>query len=358
MPSYPYTTLVEVTRGPVVESVHAGALTVVDADGRLIASTGDPFLVTYLRSSSKPLQVLPLLEDGGAEAFDFSQKEVALMCASHSGTDEHAETVAALQAKIGVAESDLLCGVHPPQHEPTAEAMRARGEPFTSNRHNCSGKHTGFLASTVLHRETKEDYINPEHPIQKLIIKTFAVMTDYPIEKIAIGVDGCSAPVFAVPLYHAALGFARLCDPKNLPARRAAACRLVTRSMTAHPFMVAGPERFDTLAMQLGGVKFIAKGGAEGYQAIGIMPGALGEGSPALGITFKIADGDQDGRARPLVAIEILRQLGLLTEADIAGPLSHLAARPVTNWRGLEVGEMRAAFTLDWSALAGWMPAA
>lgn len=358
MPSFPYTPLVEVTRGPIVESVHVGALTVVDASGRLIASAGDPFLVTYLRSSSKPLQVLPLLEDGGAEAFHFSEKEIALMCASHSGTDEHVETAAAIQARIGVSESDLLCGIHEPMHEVTAEAMRARGDPFTPNRHNCSGKHTGFLASTVLHHEPKQDYINPRHPVQELVIKTFAEMTDYPVERIAIGIDGCSAPVFAVPLYNAALGFARLCDPEGLPSKRAAACRLVTRSMTAHPFMVAGPERFDTLAMQLGGGKFIAKGGAEGYQAIGILPGALGKGSPALGITLKITDGDLDGRARPLVSIEILRQLGLLTEADITGPLSHLAARPVTNWRGLEVGEMRPAFMLDWSALAKWVPAA
>lgn len=353
-----YTTLVEVTRGPIVESAHVGALTVVDAAGRLIASAGDPFLVTYLRSSSKPLQVLPMLEDGGAEAFHLSEKEIALMCASHSGTDEHAETVAALQAKIGVSESDLLCGVHAPMHEPTAQAMIARGEPFTSNRHNCSGKHTGFLASTVLHHESKEDYINPKHPIQQLVIETFAEMTDYPAERIAIGVDGCSAPVFGTPLVNAALGFARLCDPSGLPAKRAAACRLITRSMAAHPFMVAGPERFDTLAMQVGGGKFISKGGAEGYQAIGILPGALGAGSPALGITYKIADGDLDGRARPIVGIEVLRQLGLLSQADIAGPLAQLAARPVTNWRGFEVGEMRPAFQLGWSALAKWVPAA
>ncbi|MHB1118524.1 MAG: asparaginase, partial [Bellilinea sp.] len=114
---------------------------------------------------------------------------------------------------------------------------------------------------------------------------------------------------------------------------------------------------FDTIAMQLGGGRFVAKGGAEGYQAIGILPGALGEGSPALGIAFKIADGDLTGRARPLVSIEILRQLGLLSDADIAGPLAHLAARPVTNWRDLKVGELSPAFKLDWSALQQWNPA-
>lgn len=358
MTSSPYETLVEVTRGPIVESVHVGALAVVDAAGQIIASVGDPQHITYLRSSSKPLQVLPLLEDGGAEAFDLSQKEVALLCASHSGTDEHFQTVSALQARLGVSETDLLCGIHAPTHEPTAEAMRQRGEAFTPNRHNCSGKHTGFLASTLLHGTSKADYINPQHPIQQMIIKTFAEMIEYPSEKIAIGIDGCSAPVFGVPLYNAALGFARLCDPSSLPEKRAAACRLVTRSMAAYPFMVAGPERFDTLAMELGKGRFICKGGAEGYQAIGILPGALSEGSPALGITYKVSDGDLTGRARPVVGIEILRQLGLLTPDEIAGPLAHLAARPVTNWRGFQVGKMVPAFELDWSELNPRIPAA
>lgn len=358
MPSLPYTTLVEVTRGAVVESVHHGALAVVDAAGRLIASAGDPQLVTYLRSSSKPLQVLPLLEDGGAERFQLTDAEIAVMCASHSGTDEHVATIAALQARVGISEEDLLCGVHAPTHAPTARAMRERGEPFTPNRHNCSGKHTGFLTSAVLHGEPKADYINPAHPAQQRVIQTFAEMIQYPREQIVIGIDGCSAPVFAVPLYNAALGFARLCDPRGLPVAREVACQMVTRAMTAHPFLVAGPERFDTLAMQFGQGRFITKGGAEGYQAIGILPGALGEGSPALGITFKIADGDPGGRACSVVAVEILRQLGLLTEAEIAASMSHLAARPVTNWRGLLVGEIRPAFRLDWSALREWLPAA
>lgn len=353
----PYAALVNVTRGPIVESVHLGALAVVDASGRLITGVGDPMLTTYLRSSSKPLQILPLLEMGGAEAFHLTDKEISLMCASHSGTDEHFATVNALQAKIGIDEGDLLCGVHAPTHEATAEAMRLRGEPFTPNRHNCSGKHTGFLAQAVLRGESKEDYINPAHPIQQTVLTTFAEMIEFPREKVAIGVDGCSAPVFGVPLYNAALGFARLCDPRGLPPTRASACRTVTRVMAAHPFMVAGPERFDTLAMEIGGGRFIAKGGAEGYQAIGILPDALGPGSPALGITYKVSDGDLTGRARPVVGVEILRQLGLLTAADISGPLAHLASRPVTNWREIKVGEMYPSFTLDWSALKDWVNA-
>lgn len=347
MSANPFEPLVEITRGPLVESLHFGALVVVDSAGRLLASVGDPQHTTYLRSSSKPLQALPLLELGGAWAFNLSDAEIALICASHSGTDLHYSTVSALQARLGLAESDLLCGIEPVGDEPTRDALIRRGETPTPNRHDCSGKHTGFLALAKLCGFSKEDYINPYHPLQQLVIKTFAEMIDYPLEKIAVGIDGCSVPVFGVPLYNAALGFARLCDPSRLAPERAAACRQVTHAMTAQPIMVAGPGRFDTVAMELGQGKFISKGGAEGYQAVGILPDVIAPGSPALGIAMKIADGDRIGRARPIVATEILRKLGLLSEEQIRTSLTQLAARPVTNWRNLDVGEMRPAFPFD-----------
>ncbi len=346
MSDFPFEKLVEVTRGPLVESIHYGALAVVDAQGRLVASLGDPNFVTYLRSSSKPMQVLPFIERGGAEKFGLTDAEVALLCASHSGTDEHVAAVEGIQAKLGIHESDLLCGPQPSSHAPTAKAMLLRGEEPGPNRNNCSGKHTGFLAHALLRGFSKEDYINPHHPVQQTVIQTFAEMTGYPADQIAIGVDGCSAPVFAVPLYNAALGFARLADPSGLPEARAAACRKITHAMTATPFMVAGPGRFDTIIMEIGQGKIVSKGGAEGYQALAILPGALGPDSPALGITYKVVDGDVNGRARPVIAVELLRRLGLLNDEQIKASLAQLAARPVNNWRGLEVGEIRPAFEL------------
>ena len=344
MTANPYEPLVEITRGPLIESIHFGAFAVVDSAGRLLASAGDPQHKTFLRSSSKPLQALPLLEHGGAKAFNLSDAEIAIMCASHTGTDLHFNTISALQARLGLSESDLLCGVEPVSDEPTRDALIRRGEHPTPNRHDCSGKHTGFLALAKLFGYSKEDYINPSHPLQQLVIKTFAQMIDYPLEKIDVGIDGCSVPVFGVPLYNAALGIARLCDPSRLGPERAAACRLVTHAMTAQPILVAGPGRFDTAAMQLGAGKFISKGGAEGYQILGIMPGAISPGSPALGVAIKISDGDRIGRAKPIVATEILRKLGILTEEQIRTGLAQLAARPVTNWRDLEVGMMRPNF--------------
>lgn len=347
----PFVPLVELTRGSIVESVHWGALVVVDSRGRLLAGLGDPYLVMHLRSTAKPFQLLPLIEEGAVEHFSLTPEEIAIMCASHSGTDEHVAVIARLQAKMGIEEKELQCGVHPPFHEPTWQAMLQRNEAPTPNRHNCSGKHTNMLAQAVLLRASRDNYLDPQHPVQQRILHTLAEMCEISPEDIHIGIDGCSAPVFALPLYHAALGYARLCDPGALSPQRAQACRTITSAMTAAPFMVAGPGRFDTLVMEMGGGRVVAKGGAEGYQGIGLMPGALGPGSPGIGIAFKIADGDPGGRARPVVAIEVLRQLGVLNDDQIRLCLADLAARPLKNWRGLNVGEIRPVFKLDWRGL-------
>jgi L-asparaginase II len=142
----PYLPIFELTRGDLVESIHYGAVAVVDSHGALLASYGDPETVTYLRSSAKPLQALAFIEAGGADKFDLSLREIAIMCASHSGTNEHVAVLAGIQKKIGVSQDDLLCGVHPPSDKSTAETLFLQGEQPTPNRHNCSGKHTGMLA--------------------------------------------------------------------------------------------------------------------------------------------------------------------------------------------------------------------
>ncbi len=363
MSDQPYKPLFELTRGRVVESIHYGSVAVVDASGRLVAWYGNPETVTFLRSSAKPLQALPFIEHGGPATFHLTPPEIALICASHSGTDEHLAMVQGIQAKTGVHESDLLCGTHPLSDEPTVEAMRRRGEMITPNRHNCSGKHTGMLAYILLKQLGGEEmppglpYISPRHPIQKEIQATFAGMSSLPPEEVAVGVDGCSVPNFAVPLRRAALAYARLCDPSELAADRAQACRTIVSAMVAHPFMVGGPDSFDTLLMETTRGKIICKGGAEGYQAMGLLPGALGPGSPALGITLKISDGDLGGHAlprgryrgsaRPAVALEVLRQLGALSASDLETLSGYGPTFKLQNWREIEVGMGRPCFQLD-----------
>jgi L-asparaginase II len=346
MPHENYQPLVEVTRGSIVESVHFGALAVVDAQGQALHSWGDPQTITFLRSSAKPFQALPFVEMGGVEHFNLTDKELAVMCASHIGTDEHVATVAGMQQKIGVTESNLLCGTHTPAHEPTARALLLRGEEPTPNRHNCSGKHTGMLGQAMLRSLPLEDYINPDHPIQQSILHAFSEMCGLLPEEVEVGIDGCSAPNFAVPLFNAAYAFARLADPHGLPARRAKALRHIFRAMGAYPEMIAGEGQFDTRLMQVTGGKIVSKGGAEGYQAVALAPGLLGKGQPGVGIVLKISDGDATNRARPLVTVEILRQMGALTEDQVAS-LAMYRPRPIYNWRKLEVGLIRPCFMLE-----------
>ncbi len=341
----PFEPLVELTRGPLVESIHFGALAVVDANGNLLGSAGDPDFIANLRSSAKPFQALSLVEGGAADAFGFSDRELAIVCASHSGTDDHVAVLRSLQARLGVDESNLSCGVHWPMHEPTAQAMRARGEQPTPNRHNCSGKHTGMLANALRRGFSIEDYLNPSHPVQQVILNTFAEMVRMDPADVPIGIDGCSAPTFAAPLRNAAYAYALLADPSSLPDARRSALRRIRAAMTACPEMVAGPGRFDTMVMQATRGKVVSKGGAEGYQGMGVAPGALGPGSPALGIALKISDGDQGGRAVGTAALAVLVQLGVLDESERAA-LGCFDRRPLFNWRRLEIGEVRACFDI------------
>ena len=308
-----------------------------------------------MRSSAKPLQALSFIEHGGDQAFHLTSKEIAILCASHEGSDEHVEVIKGIQSKVGVQESDLLCGTHLLSHLPTVEAMRARGEALTQNRNNCSGKHTGMLAHARMRGLPIADYINPEHPVQKTILKTFSEMCGMEPERVMIGTDGCSAPNFAISLSKAALGFARLCDPRELSRERASACRRITSAMMANPVMVSGAGRFDTRVMEVCSRRIVAKGGAEGYMALGIMAGAMGAESPGIGIIIKIADGDlsvrdADGnfrnRVRPAMALEILKQLGAVSEKELEGLAEFGPVRPVTNARRIVVGESHPAFSL------------
>lgn len=362
MPDSSYSPVFELTRGKTVESIHYGAGAVVDVHGNLLASFGNPSTTTFLRSTAKPFQAIPLLEHGGQESFGLSPREIAVMCASHSGTDDHLEVVKALQRKTGVAESDLMCGTHEPIHEPTAEMLRNRKELPTPNRHNCSGKHSGMLAYVHLKERLGEtfsgelSYIDPLHPIQQEIVRTFAEMCELPVTSVKMGIDGCSAPNFAVPLRNAALAFSRLCDPETgavSPPARVMACKNITSAMMSNPDMVGGPGRFDTRLMQIGRGRILSKGGAEAYHGIGLLPGAIAPGSPSIGIALKISDGDDRKKACNAVVLEVLRQLGVLSADDMEALADFGPWYDIFNWRKLVVGEARTNFDLKYSRKYG-----
>ena len=347
--------LFEVTRGNLVESIHYGSIVAVDSNGKVLAQHGDPNTVAFLRSSAKPFQAIPFVERGGVEHFGFTPRELSISCASHEGSDLHVQTVIAMQKKIGMEESALQCGAHMPSDVDRFKSLIVNAMQPTPNSNNCSGKHTMMIAYAKMQGYSLEDYLDRDHPIQQDILASFSEMCLIPLNKISLGMDGCSAPNFAVPLFHAALGMARLCDPRELPDARAVACKKIVSAMTSHPEMVSGYKEFDCELMKIGEGKIVCKRGAEGYQIVGLLPGALSPDSPGVGIAFKVSDGDAwtmtsalapSNRVRPAVAVEILRQLGALSSKQEQALAGFGPVKPVTNHRGLVTGQSRPVFEL------------
>jgi len=339
-----YAAVLDVTRGETVESLHHGAVAISDSSGTLEAWCGDPGIVTYMRSSAKPLQALCLLESGAAEHFRFTSEQLAIACASHDGTDDHVAAVVSILKRIGLEENDLHCGVHRPFDRETAQRLRQEGRALSPLRNNCSGKHAGMLASATFLQESIGDYEQPDHPVQRRIRMIVAEMCGLEEAEIAVGVDGCTVPTFGISLYAASTAFARLVDPNGLASKRLKACDAVVAAMTSHPFLVAGSSRFDTRLMRATNGRIVSKAGAEGFQALGIRPGSLRPNSPGLGVAIKIADGDYARRARSLVSLEVLRLLEALSPEEHAELVQ--GATSVSNNRGHVVGELRPTIRL------------
>ena len=330
---------VVVTRGGQVESIHHAVVAVTRADGQLLYSLGDPHLVTFLRSSAKPFQAIPIVESGAFAHYGFSLQELAVMCASHNGQPMHTETVQGILDRLGLDATNLLCGVHAPFFAPTAREMRERGEEPTTLHNNCSGKHAGMLALAMHLGLGPGDYRPIDHPVQVLNRETLADLAGIPADSILTAVDGCSVPTFALPMSAAARAYARLLDPSGLSKARQRAVETVVQAMQAYPEMVGGDDRIDTWLMQAA-PNVVSKGGAEGYQGIAALVGLQ-----ALGLTMRIADGDLTNRSKGPLIMSTLEQ----TEAVSAEVLE--AGRRwdhsiIKNRHGDDVGDIHAEFTL------------
>jgi L-asparaginase II len=345
--------ILELTRGRVVESIHFGSIVVVDSTGKLLHSYGDSHTVAFLRSSAKPFQALPFVERGGVEHFNFTQSELAISCASHETAQHHLDTVRAMQTKIGIEEDHLQCGAHLPGDVAMLRRVIQQDIKPTPNFNNCSGKHTAMLAHAKMRGLPLENYLAHDHPVQQDILTTFSEMCGIEKEKVELGIDGCSAPNFAVPLVNAALGMARLCDPRGLSEARATACRKITTAMTAYPEMVSNYDEFDCELMKTAAGKIVTKRGAEGFQIIGLMPGVYG--GNGVGIAFKVTDGDasrmnddleSSARVRPATTLEILRQLKALDEAQLKSLAKFGPTKQIKNHREIITGESHPVFDL------------
>jgi len=323
--------LAEVTRAGKVESRHYGHVVVVSATGEVLFSVGDPSHPTFPRSSLKPLQALAGIANGTADAFGFTDAEIAVTCASHAAEPRHREAVASILAKIDATEADLHCGAHPVPHEPSRDELILLGRKPTPIYSNCSGKHAGMLALARVLGAPLAGYWEADHPVQREIQQVLAAACGTDLPSLEWGVDGCGVPTYLMPLRELALGFARLAVPETLPERYRAAAARITSAMSAHPGMVRGIGGFDTVLMEALPGALASKGGAEGCQCVGV----LGRG---LGLAVKV----EDGAARPLAPLTLaaLGRFGILPD-PVPATLAPLLRPTVPNTRGVEVGDIR-----------------
>ena len=326
--------LVEVTRGGAVESMHAGAFAVVDADERIIAGAGDIDISVFPRSAVKAFQALPLVESGVVDAFGFTDKELALICASHGGEKIHVETAAGILRKIKLSEQAYECGAHWPSWKKAEHELVADGEEPRQIHNNCSGKHAGMLALARHLGVETAGYSNRDHPVQKCIAKVIGEMCDIDPDGVPCGIDGCSVPTWAVPLKNLAMGFARFCSGNGLSPERAAAAQRIIAAVRAHPFMVAGSERFCTEVMKAVPRVFV-KTGAEGVFC-GCVPHA------GIGIAIKCNDGGT--RAAEVSMAALLTRLPVWEDAERQA-LEGFARVDLLNCRKINVGDVHAVET-------------
>jgi L-asparaginase II len=332
--------LVETTRGYpatgyVTENLHLGSVAVVDAAGKLLWSAGDPAFMTFTRSALKPFQALPFLLADGPARFGLDSAELALLCASHSGEQKHTSTVESILAKIGLDQSHLECGCHAPLYYDSVNLPVPPERRWSPVHHNCSGKHSGFLAWCRLHGQPTAGYVGQAHPLQQAIRATLAATVRLDAAAMPAGLDGCSAPNYALPLACLAQLYARLAQGAADPQLGAPLGDLFD-AMTGHPDLVSGEARCDLAYMAAGRGDWVSKVGAVAVQTIGIR-------SAGLGIAIKIADGAT--RSLQAATFSVLDQLGLLDPPRRA-LLEHYRQPELKNARGAVVGHVRPLLTL------------
>lgn len=319
--------MVEIHRGPFVESQHMGHAVICDSSGGIVEAWGDPDAVVLPRSSSKMIQALPLVMSGAAKAFGLGPDRLALACASHQGAPLHVNAVNRWLDELGLGDDDLICGTEASRDKDLRFQMIRDGDRPCRVHNNCSGKHSGFLTLTK-HLGASSDYVDPAHPVQKSVRDAFEEVTG--ATSPGFGIDGCSAPNFATTMLGMARAMAFFASAGERTDTMSEAAQQLVGGMIAFPELVAGDTRACTHLMRAAKEPLALKTGAEGY-FVAILP------QRGWGISLKIADGAT--RASNSAIAALLVRIGVL---DADNPeVARFLNPPVKNWDGLVTGEIR-----------------
>lgn len=323
--------LIEVTRGRLVECSHRAAVAVVRGEDEILLAIGDCERPVFPRSAIKSLQALALVESGACERFSFDDKALALACASHAGQPGHVEIARRMLDQTGLDEGALACGAHWPSRAEAARDLARTADRPSRLHNNCSGKHAGMLATAVHLGEPVDGYTDPAHPVQVRIRGALEELTGAALMPEYCGMDGCSAPNWAMGLETMARAFARVASASGAGERFAGAYRRIMSACWAEPFLVGGTDRLDTVLLGLLRHRAITKTGAEGVYCAAVPE--LG-----IGIALKVDDGAK--RASQALIVHVLA--ALFGDAD-RDAFEELKSQRLYNWDAIMVGEVRPA---------------
>ena len=317
--------LSQTTRSGIVEKASRGAVSVVDAHGKEVLALGDTAALVFPRSALKLVQVLPLLEAGLPAKLGLPAAAIALMCGSHNAEPAHVNLALQILGAAKLGSQDLRCGTHPPLSKAVEYTLVTAGLPPASIHSNCSGKHAGFLAFAKLLGASIHDYTDPDHPVQVRIRAWVSRVFEVPETQLHFGIDGCTAPNYAMPLRNIALGF------RNLALWEASVSEVsqMAHAVAQHPWMVAGTDRFCTLLMEAVGNQVLGKLGADGVYCMALR-------QIKWGVAIKIDDGSTGPQYQ--VALAILLALGVFPKG-LPPSLHAFYQFPNFNCRDEVVGE-------------------
>jgi len=298
---------VEVSRNNIRESAHRADIVVLNNKKQIIFSLGDPFKTTYMRSCAKSLQAIPVILDGCDKYFELNPAHIAITCGSHFGEEFHIKILKDFLDKIGLKKHNLLCGISTSRKKEYALKLARKNVKLSQLYNDCSGKHLGMLSLCVKNNYSIKNYIKINHPVQKRILNIFSKFAELDKNNIKIGIDGCSAPVFAIPLFNMAISFLNFVNPVNFPIKYQSACNKIYKSIVEHPEMISGTNGFCTELIKHTKGKLIGKIGAQGVYCVGVK-------NRNIAIALKVEDGSL--KAVPPIVIHILKNLNIINKRE------------------------------------------